>query len=146
MENIKEYKGRERVPETFPPSIPRLHLLLLFLKNLYPPPYFTLSLWKLFPSIWSNLGWNLIHLMSPSFDNLPRWSQSKPITYHSNLYLFHSQFFPYLSLVFGPFPSLYIFLHSSLFYLFPWWLKRWKTQEYFVWRRSFLNEEQNIIT
>ena len=60
-----------------------------------------------------------IHLVPPSFDHLPRRSQSKPnylLHHHSNLYLFPSLFFPYLSLVFRPLHPLYLFTFSiSLF-------------------------------
>ena len=57
-------------------------------------------------------------LMLPSYDHLPRRSQSKkkltPTTITQTSICFPPWSFPYLSLVFRPFPFLYTFLHSPL--------------------------------
>ena len=87
-------------------------------------------------------------LVPPSYDHLPRWSQSKANSHyhhHSNLYLFLSLFFPNMYLPFVLFLSLYTILYShSLYSHFLYISSIAKRKKCFVWRSSSLNKEQNI--
>ena len=112
-----------------------LHLLFLFssMKNLSSP---NISL----KSDETQYTW-----CHPAFTIYPEGHNQNQINsyhHHSNLYLFPSLFFQYLSLVFRPFPTLNTFLHSPLVYLFPQLLK---CKKCLVWWSS-VNKEQNITT
>ena len=88
------------------PFIP-FHFFVIF--SLKPIPQIFLAFSMKLIHLWSNLWWNLIHLMLPRFDHLIRWSQSKLNNtdhHHSNLHLFLFLLFPCLSLAFTPLPSI----------------------------------------
>ena len=75
---------------------------------------------KLIPSLRSNLRWNVINLMVPSFDHLSRWSQANTITPTtiSKTYIYFPPFsFLVYLLSLDPFPLFIFFILSPIVYL-----------------------------
>ena len=114
---------RNRIPLN--PCSPSFPLSLFFLKI-----YFSLPL--IFPSFSLKLIqlYLVKSLMKP--DTLTVKTKLTPTTITQT-----SLSFPYLSLIFRLFPSLYIFLHSLPVYLFPQLLKWRKTQKMFSLMKFF---------
>ena len=100
-------------------------------------------------TVWSNLWWNLIHLIVACLDiSTVTVKTNNPYHNNSSLYLFPIPFFPCLSLVFRSFLSFYnfLFIFSFLLSLFPQLLKCRKTHFFFVRRSSSFNKQQDITT
>ena len=112
--------------------------------------FWTIPLWKCIYSVrlrytiyvsrsYFVIWWNLLHLIQPSFDHLPRWSLSKPITPSTITQVYiYSPLCSFVSCLQTLSTPLYIFTFSPLFYLFPQLRKCRKTQKIFSQNKFFI--------
>ena len=113
MEYLKEKEKEGKKGKRKEKEIKKKTVLSFFSKNLFPfiSPSFSLKLihLQLVKSLLKpDTFW--YHLASTIYPD----GQSKANHHHSNLYPFPSLFFSYLSLVFRPFPSLFMFFTFSI--------------------------------
>ena len=124
----------EEIAYICPPLYPSPSFPLFFSKKVSPSAHISLFLTEINPPLSGQISgetWYISCHLSPSTVTVNNQITSTTIT---QTYIY---FPPYSSLVFRPFPSLYTFLHSQLFYLFSQLLKCRKIQKMYSLKKFF---------
>ena len=123
---------------TLEPSIPSLSFSLSFSQKKSPPSHISLFLTKINPPLSNQIFDKIWYIWwPPSFSDSHSQNQMNPQLHHLNPSLLPSLFFPYLYLVFRPFPSFYTFIFSFILSISSIAKRLKKTQKRFSLKKFF---------